>query len=222
MGTPVKRSLDVAFSFLALLLASPIFLIAALAVWLDSGLPILFRQERVGLGFERFHVLKFRTMSNEGSGPMVTVRGDRRVTRVGRILRLTKVDELPQFWNVLRGDMSVVGPRPEVPRYVELFKERYKTILSIRPGITDFASIVYRDEESVLARSEDPVRAYTDQVLPRKLDLADKYVREGNILIDLYLIASTAIATIRPGGSRTVPDFQTVEPARGSSDDRTG
>src|SRR5512133_2631084 len=120
-----KRCVDVAVSALALLVLTPVLLIVAVAVWLDSGSPVLFRQRRVGLGFRPFEIVKFRTMHSQTGGPTITVAGDSRVTRIGKLLRATKVDELPQFWNVLRGDMSLVGPRPEIPYYVNLFKERY-------------------------------------------------------------------------------------------------
>jgi lipopolysaccharide/colanic/teichoic acid biosynthesis glycosyltransferase len=192
----IKRCLDITLSCLILLLLGPAFLAIAVAVWLDSGSPILFRQVRVGLGFRRFKIVKFRTMRIQVGGPAVTVRGDSRITRVGRILRVTKTDELPQFWNVLRGEMSVVGPRPEVPEYVELYKERYRGILSVRPGITDLASIYFRDEETVLSRSADPLFEYSQHVLPVKLDLAEKYIRDRGFVNDLKIIARTALVTL--------------------------
>jgi lipopolysaccharide/colanic/teichoic acid biosynthesis glycosyltransferase len=195
----VKRVLDVIFSFWILLIASPLFVVVSIAIWLDTGFPIFFRQERVGVGFNRFHILKFRTMLANESGPRVTVRGDTRVTRIGAILRLMKIDELPQFWNVLRGQMSIVGPRPEVPEYVELFKTRYENVLRVRPGITDFASIVFRDEEALLSRSKEPLREYKEHILPAKLDLADRYIREQNLFLDLVIIMRTAVAALRPG-----------------------
>ena len=138
---PLKRCMDIALSSMVLMLLSPVLAAVALAVWLDSGSPVLFRQERVGLRFRRFQILKFRTMLVQAGGPSVTVAGDGRITRIGKFLRLTKLDELPQFWNVVRGDMSLVGPRPEVPEYVALFRERYGTVLTVRPGITDLASV---------------------------------------------------------------------------------
>jgi lipopolysaccharide/colanic/teichoic acid biosynthesis glycosyltransferase len=193
---PAKRCLDVAFSSLVLLLLSPILLAVALAVWLGDGSPIFFRQERVGLRFRPFQILKFRTMRVAG-GPSITVGGDERITRAGRLLRLTKLDELPQFWNVLRGDMSLVGPRPEVPEYVDLFRERYRTVLTVRPGITDLASIHFRNEEDVLARSADPLREYAERVLPAKLDLAEEYVSTHTIAGDIAILCHTAAALVR-------------------------
>ena len=191
-----KRCIDFALSTLILVLASPILIAAALTVWLESGSPILFRQERVGLKFSCIHILKFRTMRVQSSGPLVTVGGDRRITKVGRYLRRTKIDELPQFWNVLRGDMSVVGPRPEVPMYVECYKERYRSILAVRPGITDLASIYFRNEEAILAQSPDPLSEYRERVLPAKLDLADKYIQEQSFLGDFAIIARTAMVLL--------------------------
>ena len=132
---------------------------------------------------------------------MVTVAGDNRISKVGRFLRLTKADELPQFWNVLRGEMSVVGPRPEVPVYVEFYKERYRSILAVRPGITDLASIYFRNEEAILAQSRDPLCEYRERVLPVKLDLADKYIQERSIFGDFAIIARTAMVTLWAGAS---------------------
>jgi lipopolysaccharide/colanic/teichoic acid biosynthesis glycosyltransferase len=116
---------------------------------------------------------------------------------------VTKLDELPQFWNVLRGEMSIVGPRPEVPEYVGLFRERYRKVLTVRPGITDLASIYYRDEETILSQSEDPLAEYEQRVLPAKLDLADKYIRNHNMFYDLHIIAQTALVTVWPRGRHT-------------------
>jgi lipopolysaccharide/colanic/teichoic acid biosynthesis glycosyltransferase len=192
----LKRCVDVALSALVLLLLSPITIAVALALWLGAGSPVLFRQERVGLSFRRFHILKFRTMRT-ASGASVTVAGDDRITRVGKFLRRTKLDELPQFWNVLRGDMSLVGPRPEVPEYVELFKERYGAVLTVRPGITDLASIHFRNEEELLSRSSDPLREYAERILPAKLDLAEEYIRTRTVFGDISILFHTATAIVR-------------------------
>jgi lipopolysaccharide/colanic/teichoic acid biosynthesis glycosyltransferase len=181
-----------------LLVLSPLLLAAALAIAIESGGPVLFRQERVGKGFRPFTILKFRTMRVESEGPLITVDGDNRVTGIGRMLRLTKIDELPQLWNVLRGDMSLVGPRPEVPEYVAWFPDRFRIVLSVRPGITDFASIAYRNEEAILARSPDPVREYRERILPAKLELAEKYIRERSILADCVALAKTAVVMLSP------------------------
>jgi lipopolysaccharide/colanic/teichoic acid biosynthesis glycosyltransferase len=199
----LKRCVDVALSSVILVLLSPVLIAIAIAIWLESGRPILFRQERVGLKFNRFHILKFRTMRIESGGPLITVRGDGRISRIGGFLRLTKADELPQFWNVLRGEMSVVGPRPEIPEYVELYKERYRNVLALRPGITDIASICFRNEEAILSHSPDPLREYKEHVLPAKLDLADKYISERSILGDFAIIARTAFAALWGSASAT-------------------
>ena len=193
----LKRCVDIALSSLALVLLGPVLAVGVLAVWLESGSPVLFRQERVGLRFRRFQILKVRTMRVQNSGPTVTVAGDARVTRVGRFLRRTKLDEIPQFWNVLRSQMSIVGPRPEVPQYVELFKDRYHRILTVRPGITDPASIRFRNEEEVLSRTVDPLKEYAERILPTKLDLADEYVRHRSFVGDLGILIRTAVVTLR-------------------------
>jgi lipopolysaccharide/colanic/teichoic acid biosynthesis glycosyltransferase len=132
------------------------------------------------------------------TGPKVTVGGDGRITRVGALLRVTKIDELPQLWSVLRGDMSLVGPRPEVPEYVELFNARYRTVLTVRPGITDLASIQFRNEEEVLSRSREPQKEYSERILPAKLDLAEEYIRTRTFLGDISILFRTATALVKP------------------------
>jgi lipopolysaccharide/colanic/teichoic acid biosynthesis glycosyltransferase len=192
----LKRALDIVLSSFALLLLAPLLMVIAAAVFLDSGSPVLFTQKRVGRSFRIFRIRKFRTMRAGEDGALVTVSGDQRVTRVGKLLRRTKLDELPQLWNVLCGDMSLVGPRPEIPQYVSIFKDRYASILRIRPGITDLASIAFSNEEEVLRRSHDPMRAYVEQVLPAKLDLADKYVLSHSVLGDLVILFRTVLKLI--------------------------
>lgn len=198
---PIKRFLDLVLSAIILMVLSPLILAIALAVWADSGLPIFYRQKRVGRRFCSFTILKFRTMRVNSSGLLVTVRGDKRVSKVGAVLRATKLDEVPQFWNVLRGDMSLVGPRPEVEDFVMLYEERFRSVLSIRPGITDLASIYFRNEEEVLARSEDPLGTYRERILPMKLTFAERYVQDHSIFGDLAIIARTAIVTLCPSRS---------------------
>lgn len=192
----LKRLIDFILSIAVLLFASPIWAAAAIAVWLESGRPILFRQQRVGKDLVCFEILKFRTMRSGSVGPSVTVHGDPRTTAVGRFLRATKIDEIPQFWNVLCGDMSIVGPRPEVPEYVDLFRGRFRSILTIRPGITDLASLRFRNEEAILAGSLDPISTYKSLILPAKLDLAEQYLREMTCLSDLRIIMRTAAAML--------------------------
>ena len=187
-----KRLFDIVASALGLLLLTP--LLIAVAVWIkfDSRGPVMFRQERVGRFGRPFMIHKFRTMRVDNAGLQITVGSDKRITAAGRFLRGSKLDELPQLWDVLRGAMSLVGPRPEVPRYVALYPaDLRETVLSVRPGITDLASIEYRDEGAVLARAADPECAYVDEVLPAKLALSARYVREASFLGDLRLILAT-------------------------------
>ena len=194
-----KRLFDIAFAALALLLLSPVLLAVALWVRLDSPGPVFFRQQRVGQGGRPFGIYKFRTMHTgaEAVGPQITVGMDARITHAGTWLRRSKLDELPQFLNVLRGDMSVVGPRPEVPRYVAQYPaDMRQTVLSVRPGITDLASIAFRDESDLLASSPDPERTYVEQILPAKLHYAQQYVRTRSLWLDLQIIAWTVLAVL--------------------------
>src|SRR6267378_5890130 len=158
----IKRAFDIALSILVLVLCSPLLLLAAVVVKLDSSGPVLFAQERIGRGFRPFRMLKLRTMRADAEtiAAPITVGDDRRVTRAGRVLRALKIDELPQFLNVLRGEMSVVGPRPEILRYVSMYRDDYVEILRVRPGITDLASLKYRNEAQVLGAADDPERFY--------------------------------------------------------------
>ena len=199
----MKRTFDIAASLVGLILLAPIFAAVALLLKLSGRGPVFFVQERVGRNFRPFRIYKFRTMvvGAEGMGPGVTASGDPRVTRLGRILRKTKVDELPQLFNVLRGDMSLVGPRPELPQYVSLFQEEYAEILTVRPGITDLASITYRDESPLLAESLDPEEQYVRVILPEKLRLAMEYVARSSFLYDLKLIFMTIVTLAYPGKS---------------------
>jgi len=196
----VKRSFDVVFAMLGLVLLSPILVAAACLVRLTSPGPVLFRQERIGRGCHPFTIYKFRTMVADAAqrGAAITCGDDPRITRVGRLLRKTKIDELPQLFNVLRGDMSFVGPRPEVRRYVDLYPDDYREILSSRPGITDIASITYRDEAAILARADDPQAEYVQTILPHKIRLAKEYRRKASLLFDLGLIVQTLAAVCRP------------------------
>ncbi len=189
----MKRVFDIVVAFLGLFLLSPIFLLAALLIKRDSQGPILFRQERMGRGFRPFFIYKLRTMVQDAprKGGPITSDGDPRITRVGRLLRKTKIDELPQLINVLKGEMSFVGPRPEVRQYVELFRQDYDDILRIRPGITDLATMKFRDEEVVLAMSGNPEEEYLRHVLPDKIRLAKEYLMRSSFFFDLTLITKT-------------------------------
>lgn len=186
-----KRVFDVICSALGLLLLSPLLLAVAVWIKLDSPGPVLFRQTRVGRFGVPFTIHKFRTMRAE-PGAQITIGADPRITRAGRFLRATKLDEFPQLWDVLRGAMSLVGPRPEVPRYVALYPVALRdVVLSVRPGITDPASLSFRHESELLAQAADPEREYVDVVLPQKLQLAADYVRHASLAGDVRLILAT-------------------------------
>ena len=203
MTTPAhdlaKRAMDVALSLLALPLAVPLMALIALAVKLDSPGPVWFRQERVGRAGRLVRIHKFRTMRvTDGSGPLVTASHDARITRVGRWLRRTKLDELPQLIDVLKGDMSLVGPRPEVPRYMALYADDVRRrILSVRPGITDRAAIEFRDEELLLAHATDPERVYVERIMPVKLRYYLDYVAHRSLAGDARILFDTVRALLR-------------------------
>lgn len=186
-----KRIFDFISALLGLIVVSPLLVFIAIAVKLSSTGPVFFRQTRVGRNFHPFRIVKFRTMHEGMDGPRITARGDHRVTAVGRILRRTKFDELPQLWNVLVGDMSLVGPRPEIPEYVEQFRGDYEEILKVRPGITDPASIEFRREEILLAQADNPEAKYLSIILPKKLEMAREYVKTRTLFGDLILIFRT-------------------------------
>lgn len=194
----MKRLFDVMVSGIGLLVLSPLLLAIGLAVRLTSPGPALYKAKRVGRDGELFTLYKFRSMVADADkqGPGVTTAGDSRVTPVGRILRRTKLDELPQLFNVLRGDMSLVGPRPEDPRYVALYTPEQRAVLRVRPGITSPASVHYRDEERIL-QGENWETQYMTQVLPAKLALDLEYAQEANLLTDLKIILQTAKALFR-------------------------
>jgi len=196
----IKRLVDIVAASIGLLLLSPLFLILAALIKLDSSGPVLFRQERIGRGFIPFLIYKFRTMAagRANEGLCITSRNDARITRVGRWLRATKLDELPQLLNVLIGDMSLVGPRPEVRHYVELFRSEYEQLLSIRPGMTDLASLKYRDEGDVLAQVEDPEAEYVTRILPDKIELGSLYLQRASLFFDLSLILKTVLRLVWP------------------------
>ena len=191
----IKRTFDIAVSSFALLIFAPLFLLIAALIKLDSTGPVFFSQQRIGKSFCPFWIYKFRSMVEDAThkGGLITFGEDARITRVGRFLRKTKLDEVPQLINVLKGEMSLVGPRPEVPTYVQLFINDYEEILQVHPGITDLASLKYRDEAAVLAQSKDPERAYVEEVLPDKIRLAKEYVQKSSFLFDLTLILRTPL-----------------------------
>jgi lipopolysaccharide/colanic/teichoic acid biosynthesis glycosyltransferase len=191
---------DVAGALAGLILLLPVFALVAAAIRLGSTGPVFFRQERIGRHFVPFELLKFRTM-RDAPGRPITVGDDARITSVGAVLRRYKLDELPQLWNVLRGDMSLVGPRPELGRFVDQFRDEYRELLSVRPGLTDFASLEYRDESAALAQAPNPEQLYVNRILPDKIRLGRRYVREASIPLDLSLICRTLLAVSRARSS---------------------
>jgi lipopolysaccharide/colanic/teichoic acid biosynthesis glycosyltransferase len=195
----MKRILDIVGSALGLLLLLPVLVVVAVAIKLDSPGPIFFRQERVGLRGGSFRIFKFRAMvvGAARAGTAITVRGDSRITRVGKFLRSSKVDELPQLINVLAGDMSIVGPRPEVPEFMKFYTpDQRAIILSMRPGITDYAAILFRDESSLLDRERDPIDVYRHEIMPVKFAYYERYSREIGVLNDLRIILATMLLLI--------------------------
>jgi lipopolysaccharide/colanic/teichoic acid biosynthesis glycosyltransferase len=197
----LKRSFDLGLALLGMLVLSPLLALAVLAVLVSSGRPVLFGHERRGLDGRPFRVLKFRTMRPDpGGGLPITGKGDPRITAVGRLLRSAKLDELPQLINVLRGEMSIVGPRPEVPKYVAGYSPDQRRVLQVRPGLTDPASVAFRDEE-ILLGSVDPGRReafYLAEVLPRKLALNLEYIDRAGPAYDLLLILRTLLVILMP------------------------
>ena len=193
-----KRAMDIAISAAALCVLWPVLLLIALAIVVDDPGPVFYRQVRVGRGGRPFRIFKFRTMvvDADKKGLSITVGRDSRITRVGAFLRKTKLDELAQLLNVLAGQMSFVGPRPEVPRYVELYTPYQRQVLLVRPGITDYASIAYRNENDLLAGADDPERMYIETIMPDKIELNMKYLREISPLTDVRLILRTVLAVI--------------------------
>jgi lipopolysaccharide/colanic/teichoic acid biosynthesis glycosyltransferase len=197
-----KRLFDLLAATLGLLLLSPV--LVAIGVWIrcDSAGPALYRQQRVGRDGTLFWIYKFRTMRPEcaesAASAQLTVGRDYRITRAGHILRAYKIDELPQLFNVIQGSMSLVGPRPEVPRYVACYPEAVRReVLSVAPGITDWASIEYRLENAILGASSNPEQLYIDEVLPAKLVFYQRYVRERTFWLDLRIIGGTLSALVR-------------------------
>jgi lipopolysaccharide/colanic/teichoic acid biosynthesis glycosyltransferase len=189
----LKRLFDLVAAAAGLIVLSPVMLLAAFLIKIDSPGPVFFKQQRIGMGFRPFLIYKFRTMVQDAAqrGASITVGDDPRITRVGRILRRTKIDELPQLINVLKGEMSLVGPRPEVPRYVDMFRKDYEEILKVRPGITDPASLRYQNEAEWLSQFDNPETEYINRVLPDKIALAKQYVRESSFMVDIVLILRT-------------------------------
>jgi lipopolysaccharide/colanic/teichoic acid biosynthesis glycosyltransferase len=195
----LKRAFDVGAAVAGLLVATPVLVATAVLVKLSSSGPVFFAQQRVGRNGRHFRIFKFRSMRVDQPGALVTASSDPRVTSVGRVLRRTKLDELPQLFNVLRGDLSLVGPRPEVPRYVALYSESDRLFLqSVRPGITDPATIRFRNEEQILASSADPERTYVEEVLPSKVRLYREYLERASFLSDIRVLSETLQVVVCP------------------------
>jgi lipopolysaccharide/colanic/teichoic acid biosynthesis glycosyltransferase len=195
----MKTLFDRLVAAAGLIVFAPVLAACAVAVVLQDGGPVFFRQWRVGRYGKPFQILKFRSMRAGRAGTQITAAGDPRVTRAGRVLRRYKLDELPQLWNVLRGDMSFVGPRPEVPMYVDLESDAWKAVLQVRPGITDLATVLHRNEEELLSQAGDPESYYRNVVLPAKLQLNIDYLRSRSFWTDLELLFVTVRYSFLPG-----------------------
>ncbi len=189
----MKRLFDIAFSSFLILLLLPLFICIIIMILLDSRGGAFFGQTRVGIHEKHFKLWKFRSMrpNAESAGQLTVGARDSRITKVGYVLRKYKMDELPQLWNVLVGEMSLVGPRPEVPRYVSLYNKEQKHVFTIKPGITDYASLLYFSESELLAKSTDPEKVYIEEIMPAKLKLNLEYVRDHNFGKDLSIIFKT-------------------------------
>jgi lipopolysaccharide/colanic/teichoic acid biosynthesis glycosyltransferase len=199
LAMAAKRTLDVVASALGLLILSPVLAVVAAVIKLDSPGPVFFRQTRVGRGGRPFRIYKFRSMVADAqrAGTALTVRADPRITRVGRFLRRNKLDELAQLVNVLVGDMSIVGPRPEVPEFMQFYTPDQRAVLiAMRPGITDYAAILFRDESSLLDGERDPVDVYRRVIMPAKFACYERYSREIGVLTDLRIIVATALVLV--------------------------
>lgn len=195
----MKRIMDIVFSLGFILIFSPVLLLIAIWIKLDSTGPVFYLQERIGLHRKPFRIYKFRTMYPDADKRgLLTVGGrDPRVTRAGYYLRKFKLDELPQFFNVLGGNMSLVGPRPEVKRYVDLYNTKQNNVLNVKPGITDYASIEYSDENELLGKAADPERTYIDVIMPAKLELNLKYISDQSLFTDCKILFRTFLKIVR-------------------------
>ena len=195
----MKRVFDVLFSFIGIIILLPVYIIISLLIIIDSKGGILYKQERTGKGDEIFKVFKFRTMRPDSfsKGALTVGSRDPRITKVGYYLRKYKLDELPQLFNVLFGDMSFVGPRPEVKKYTDLYNTAQKKVLTVRPGITDYASIKFRNENDLLSVSDNPEQLYIDEIMPEKLDLNLKYINDNSLFKDIKIIFDTFYVIIK-------------------------
>lgn len=192
-----KRAFDILCSLLGLVVLSPVLLVVSVLVAVTSPGGVFFRQERIGKDGRPFRIFKFRSMRKDNAGLKITTGNDSRITPVGRFLRKSKIDELPQLINVLAGDMSFVGPRPEVADYVNLYTPYQRQVLLVRPGITGLASIRFRNENDLLTASDDPNRTYVEQIMPRKIDLDLEYIPHASVFYDIKLIFQTFAVVIK-------------------------
>ncbi len=195
----LKRIIDLTFSFIALIVLIPVIFIISLAIIFQCGLPVFFYQERVGKNWKRFKIIKFRTMINhaDNAGPDISTDNDARITKIGKFLRKYKLDEIPQLLNILKGDMSIVGPRPEIPKYVNDFSDEYIEILKIKPGLSDYAALEYSDEAALIKSSFNAEEYYKSNILPEKIKLYKRYIREISFLTDIKIILRTFKSIIR-------------------------
>lgn len=199
MSDAIKRFFDLFVSLIAIIVLSPFFILIALLIKIGSNGPVLFKQTRIGRNELPFEIYKFRTMvvDAEKLGTQITIGKDPRITKIGHFLRKTKLDELPQLFNVLKGEMSFVGPRPEVPKYTKLYSEQQRLVFTVRPGITDYASIKYRDENELLGNVKNPEKVYIEEIMPDKLHLNIEYIQRRSLLEDIKIIFLTVMKIIK-------------------------
>lgn len=195
----IKRVLDFFFSIIFLIILMPFFIIIALLIIIDDGFPIMYRQTRVGKNGNFFKILKFRTMKKNADALSKITIGDKdpRITKIGYVLRKYKIDELPQLWNILKGEMSFIGPRPEVPEYVALYNTKQRNVLKVRPGLSDYASLDYINENEILSKYSTPEEAYINIVMPQKLQLSLKYIHDMSLKTDFNIIIKTIAKIIK-------------------------
>jgi len=194
----MKRLFDIICSLFGLISISPIFLVVPILIKLDSKGPVFFKQWRIGKDGKQFKVYKFRTMLQDADkvGSLITAGNDQRITRIGKLLRRYEIDELPTLINVLKGDMSIVGPRPEVPKYLKHYNRKYREVLSVRPGITDLGTMKFRDEAKYL-NGQNHGEIYEKEILPQKLDLYLEYVHNNSFFFDLKIILKTIVLILK-------------------------
>jgi lipopolysaccharide/colanic/teichoic acid biosynthesis glycosyltransferase len=198
MGNIIVNVVERMLALAGLMVLSPLIAVVSFLIWKTDGFPIFFRQKRMGRGGELFELLKLRSMRTSNAGALITAGGDSRITPIGRIIRKYKLDEIPQLWNVVRGDMGLVGPRPEVERYVDLQDPVWRKVLSVRPGITDLATLLCRDEESLLAAAADPESYYRNVLLPRKLAVSVAAIERRSLWNSLQLLVLTVLCSFMP------------------------